>query len=93
MNDVVISVPSYFTDAERRALLDAARLEVNIFHKTTEIVSYIFVVKAIKCFFSLIKLSIMHCNKHVFVQAFLKSRNKLKIEGGFILFAYYLTSG
>ena len=42
MNDVVISVPSYFTDAERRALLDAARLEVNIFHKTTEIVSYIF---------------------------------------------------
>jgi len=26
VNDVVISVPSYFTDAERRALLDAARI-------------------------------------------------------------------
>ena len=26
MNDVVISVPSHFTDAERRALLDAARI-------------------------------------------------------------------
>ena len=25
VNDVVISVPSYFTDAERRALLDSAR--------------------------------------------------------------------
>ena len=25
VNDVVISVPSYFTDAERRALLDSAK--------------------------------------------------------------------
>ena len=25
VNDVVISVPAYFTDAERRALLDSAR--------------------------------------------------------------------
>ena len=25
VNDVVISVPTYFTDAERRALLDSAR--------------------------------------------------------------------
>ena len=26
MNDVVISCPSYFTDAERRALLDSAKM-------------------------------------------------------------------
>ena len=27
VNDVVISVPSYFTDAERRALLDSAKYD------------------------------------------------------------------
>ena len=30
VNDIVISVPSYFTDAERRALLDSARYDLFI---------------------------------------------------------------
>ena len=32
VNDVVISVPAYFTDAERRALLDSARYSVPSFN-------------------------------------------------------------
>ena len=31
VHDVVVSVPTYFTDAERRALLDAARKRFNSF--------------------------------------------------------------
>ena len=65
--------------------------KLTFFIKLLKLSVIFLVVKAIKCFFSLIKLSIMHCNKHVFVQAFLKSRNKLKMEGGFILFAYFLS--
>ena len=32
VNDVVISVPAYFADAERRALLDSARYSVPSFN-------------------------------------------------------------